>query len=56
MGMKVSKVTSLEQDNDSATLVADLQAASGVNKMKVTWEFTFKKVKGTWQVQSHKKL
>lgn len=49
-GMKVASVQRIDQKGDTATAVCKMQEAEGTYGLTVTWEFTFRRTNGNWQV------
>ena len=49
-GMKIASVQSIDQKANTATVVCKMQEAEGTYGLTVTWEFTFRRTNGNWQV------
>jgi PBP1b-binding outer membrane lipoprotein LpoB len=52
-GMKIASVQSIDQKGDTATAVCKMQEAEGTYALTVTWEFSFRRSNGHWQVERH---
>jgi hypothetical protein len=52
-GMKIASVQRIDQNGDTATAVCKMQEAEGTYALTVTWEFSFRRSKGRWQVERH---
>ena len=52
-GMKIASVQRIDQKGDTATAVCKMQEAEGTYGLTVTWEFSFRRRAGHWQVEGH---
>jgi len=52
-GMKIASVQRIDQNGDTATAVCKMQEAEGTYALTVTWEFSFRRSNGHWQVERH---
>lgn len=52
-GMKIASVQRIDQKDDTATAVCKMQEAEGTYALTVTWEFSFRRRAGHWQVEGH---
>ncbi len=54
MGMQIAEFKTLTIDADTATASVAMKDAQGLYRVKVRWEFSFRKVNGHWKVLVHK--
>ncbi len=52
-GMDVSSFDELSANGENASATCKLKEAEGMVNVKVTWEFSFEKKDGKWQVKNH---
>jgi len=52
-GMRIASVVRIDETGNTATATCKMEDATGLYNLAVTWEFSFRRSDGHWQVENY---